>query len=115
MYCTGGIRCERASALLTEMVDATAAFKPKDVVMVKGGIERYLKTFPEGGYWKGKNFLFDRRLEQVPEEKSATELAADVKSWCCICKTPWDQYRGRYRCSEPSCKVPVIVCSRCIE
>ena len=66
MYCTGGIRCERASALLDTMARTSAgAFNPKDVVMVRGGIERYMKTFPEGGFWKGKNYLFDRRLEQV--------------------------------------------------
>ena len=68
MYCTGGIRCERATALLNQMTEAEAdgSFKPKDVVMARGGIERYLKTFPKGGFWKGKNYLFDKRMEQVP-------------------------------------------------
>ena len=68
MYCTGGIRCERASALLDAMTHTSddGGFETGDVVMVRGGIERYIKTFPEGGYWKGKNYLFDRRLEQVP-------------------------------------------------
>jgi hypothetical protein len=33
---------------------------------VRGGIDRYLKTFPEGGYWKGRNYLFDLRGEQKP-------------------------------------------------
>ena len=27
----------------------------------QGGIERYLKTFPDGGHWRGKNFVFDKR------------------------------------------------------
>jgi len=84
-YCTGGIRCERATALLNQMVKASETTpddkanveskvknstnttesavitcKPKGVFELRGGIERYVKTFPEGGFWKGKNYLFDR-------------------------------------------------------
>ena len=47
MYCTGGIRCERASALLDQMKDAAPDFNTGDICMVRGGIERYMKTFPE--------------------------------------------------------------------
>ena len=65
MYCTGGIRCERASALLDQMEKATEELSTEGVYHCRGGIERYLKTYPEGGYWKGKNYLFDRRFEQV--------------------------------------------------
>ena len=50
MYCTGGIRCERASALLDALARTSdGAFQVADTVMVRGGIERYVKTFPEGG------------------------------------------------------------------
>jgi len=56
MYCTGGIRCERATALLDQLERSSAAeggdFRTEGVVMVRGGIERYVKTFPEGGYWQ---------------------------------------------------------------
>ena len=56
MFCTGGIRCERATALLDQLEKASSAeggdFKTEGVVMVRGGIERYVKTFPEGGFWK---------------------------------------------------------------
>ena len=56
MYCTGGIRCERATALLDQLEKASSAeggdFRTEGVVMVRGGIERYVKTFPEGGFWK---------------------------------------------------------------
>ena len=34
---------------------------------MRGGVDRYLKTFPEGGYWKGRNYLFDLRGEQNAE------------------------------------------------
>mmetsp|Transcript_20447 Transcript_20447/g.50824 ORF Transcript_20447/g.50824 Transcript_20447/m.50824 type:complete len:554 (-) Transcript_20447:199-1860(-) len=119
MYCTGGIRCERATALLNQITDAEEDFKTKDVVMVRGGIERYLKTFKEGGYWKGKNYLFDKRMDQAPAEKSQEALEGDVESKCCLCKKPCAQYRGQHKCSRIipasglSCAVPVIVCDDC--
>ena len=94
-------------------------FNPQDVVMVRGGIERYMKTFPEGGFWKGKNYLFDRRREQVPEAKSEQALAADVESFCCVCQAPESTYRGSFSCAGVlpppigKCGVPVILCAKC--
>merc|ERR1719331_1718649 len=103
MYCTGGIRCERATALLDQLERSSAAeggdFKTEGVVMVRGGIERYVKTFPQGGYWKGKNYLFDRRFQQVPELKSEEALKADIESQCVVCKAPCDEYRGQHKCA----------------
>lgn len=113
MYCTGGIRCERASALLTQMSEVEEDVNPKEIVMVRGGIERYMKTFPEGGFWKGKNYLFDRRFEQRPELKGEAALAADVESQCCVCHAPWSEYRGQNKCAQAGCKVPVLVCTDC--
>ena len=115
MYCTGGIRCERASALLDSMAAQSDTLKPKEIVMVRGGIERYMRTFPEGGYWKGKNFLFDKRFEQVPELKSVESLDKDVESVCCRCKNSCAEYRGQHTCPNDGCKVPVIVCPDCQE
>lgn len=120
MYCTGGIRCERATALLNQMTEAEeeGGFKTKEVVMVRGGIERYLKTFPEGGFWKGKNYLFDKRMEQVPEKKTVEALKEDVESSCCVCQTSHSAYRGQHKCAQLIsgglvCAVPVIVCPKC--
>ena len=116
MYCTGGIRCERATALLNQITDAEPEFETKGVVMVRGGIERYLKTFPEGGYWKGTNYLFDKRMEQAPLNKTIEELEKDVESACCVCAKGYAHYRGQFKCAAmlPSgglpCAVPVIVC-----
>jgi len=89
--------------------------------MVRGGIERYLKTFPEGGFWKGKNYLFDKRMEQVPERKTSEALEEEVESWCCLCRAPCAMYRGQHKCNRQiamgsirvPCSVPVIVCSKC--
>ena len=51
MYCTGGIRCERASSLVRrELGD-----KVKEIYQLEGGIEKYLQTFKDkkGGFWQG--------------------------------------------------------------
>jgi predicted sulfurtransferase len=57
MYCTGGVRCERASQfLLGQMGD-----RVKGVFQLQGGIEKYMMEFPDGGHWRGKNFVFDKR------------------------------------------------------
>ena len=45
MYCTGGIRCERASALLRKKLGGAVG----DVFQLQGGIEKYLLQFPDGG------------------------------------------------------------------
>ena len=56
MFCTGGIRCEKASALLLrEGFD--------EVFHLEGGILRYLETTPESeSRWKGECFVFDQRV-----------------------------------------------------
>lgn len=121
MYCTGGIRCERAAALLDQIAATTPGFSTQGIHQVRGGIERYLKTFPEGGFWKGKNYLFDRRIEQKPELKSDKALEKDIESYCCNCKKPWAHYTGQKKCAgmtgtgenEKECGVPVLVCKSC--
>lgn len=57
MYCTGGVRCERASALLQSEIgnEINGCFQ------LQGGVEKYLQEFPDGGFWRGKNFVFDKR------------------------------------------------------
>jgi len=130
MYCTGGIRCERASAYLkTQMGDQV-----EGVYQLKGGIERYLKTFKDGGFWRGKNFVFDKReavsvdnphgdggvlrkdeiknrkrkrQQQTNENNSAFLLAK-----CCVCQDLWDRYVGKKKCL--TCGVPVLMCEKCM-
>lgn len=144
MFCTGGIRCERAAALVNQMAvvasngdpkdppehalagsegkSATASdppqpFQPQGVYHMQGGIERYLKTFPGGGFWFGKNYLFDKRMDQTPEFKDRVKVEQEVSQTlhakCCYCRTPWTSYRGKYKCSQTLCGVPVIVCDSC--
>jgi len=115
MYCTGGIRCERATALLNQMTAANpdSLYKPKEVYELRGGIERYIKTFPKGGFWTGKNYLFDRRMEQLPKDKSQDAIEKEVDSKCCLCRKHWTIYRGKFKCAKGMCGVPVIVCKSC--
>ncbi|MAK63896.1 MAG: hypothetical protein CMF75_03990 [Maricaulis sp.] len=56
MYCTGGIRCEKATAFVKEEgID--------EVFHLKGGILKYLETVPrEDSLWEGDCFVFDRRV-----------------------------------------------------
>jgi hypothetical protein len=118
MYCTGGIRCERATALLNSMshVNPDESSKPKAVYELQGGIDRYIKTFPQGGFWKGKNYLFDRRQEQVPADKTPDQVEAEIDTntaRCVACDKKWTVYRGKFKCSKIQCGVPVIVCDTC--
>jgi predicted sulfurtransferase len=115
MYCTGGIRCERATALMDQIEQSDHKLNTKGIYHCRGGIERYMKTFPEGGFWKGRNYLFDRRLEQVPEKKTDEQLDTECESVCCVCKKTWGIYRGAKACCVEECKIPVIVCTECQE
>lgn len=54
MYCTGGIRCEKASNFLRSK-------GLEDVHHLKGGIHKYLEAYEDGGFFRGKNFVFDKR------------------------------------------------------
>jgi len=121
MYCTGGVRCERASAYLKSKIGD----KVDGVYQLKGGIEKYFKEFPDGGFWRGKNYVFDKREAvgvQNPdgdggvvrklskaEKKSVSE---NMSTKCCCCGSPWDRYIGKKRCF--SCGVPVLMCNKCM-
>jgi len=56
MFCTGGIRCEKATAYVRSL-------GIKDVFHLKGGILKYLETVPEEqSLWQGECFVFDERV-----------------------------------------------------
>ncbi|XP_071776345.2 thiosulfate sulfurtransferase/rhodanese-like domain-containing protein 2 [Centroberyx gerrardi] len=95
MYCTGGIRCERASAYLRSK-DVC-----KEVYQLKGGIHKYLERFPEG-FYRGKLFVFDERY--------AISSNTDVISDCRYCGSPWDRYQ---LCSTQFCCQLVLSCPVC--
>ncbi len=56
MFCTGGIRCEKASAFMLKQ-----GFR--EVYHLKGGILKYLETIPQDqSLWQGECFVFDQRI-----------------------------------------------------
>ena len=100
MYCTGGIRCEKASAY----------FKYKgfeNVYQLEGGIIEYTRQVKEQGLdnkFRGKNFVFDqRRAEQISDEIIAV---------CHQCGTPCDTH---VNCANEACHLLFIQCPTCAE
>ena len=76
MYCTGGIRCEKATAFLK-------AEGVQNVHHLRGGILRYLETTPEAdSLWRGECFVFDERVA------IGHGLAPGTHSLCRGCRMP---------------------------
>ncbi|GJN35210.1 hypothetical protein PR202_gb23959 [Eleusine coracana subsp. coracana] len=99
MYCTGGIRCEMASAYIRSKGEGF-----ENVFQLYGGIQRYLEQFPDGGYFDGKNFVFDHRI-------SVGSVKENILGNCLICHSSYDDYSSRCRCNH--CRMLVLVCPTC--
>jgi rhodanese-related sulfurtransferase len=121
-FCTGGVRCERASA----HANLVLGNHVKGVYQLQGGVESYLKAFPDGGFWRGKNFVFDKReavgtdnvngdggvLRRDKIDRHAATHPPATETHCCLCEKPWDRYLGKKKCG--TCGVPVLVCDACL-
>lgn len=98
MYCTGGIRCEKASAFMLHK-----GFK--NVFHLEGGIINYVNQVKEQGLdnkFHGKNFVFDQRLgERITEEVIAN---------CHQCGKPADTH---VNCVNDACHLLFIQCDEC--
>ncbi len=97
-YCTGGIRCEKASAYLVEQ-----GFK--DVYQLEGGIVTYTNDNPDK-YWEGSIFVFDERRIVQPNKK--TELQHTGK--CYYCGQPASWY---INCHNQNCDKLLVTCHNC--
>ncbi|MEL6535307.1 MAG: rhodanese-related sulfurtransferase [Bacteroidota bacterium] len=100
MYCTGGIRCEKASAYFKHR-----GF-PK-VYQLDGGIIEYTRQVKEQGLdnkFIGKNFVFDDRLGE--------RISDDVIARCHQCGTPCDTHTN---CKNVACNLLFIQCENCGE
>jgi len=100
LYCTGGIRCEKASAYLIYH-----GFK--DVNQLKGGIIQYandIRNNNEKSKFIGKNFVFDHRLGE--------KITDDIISICHQCKNPADTHTN---CINQACHILFIQCKVCSE
>lgn len=98
MYCTGGIRCEKASAYMLYN-----GFN--NVFHLEGGIINYAKEVKENGLeskFIGKNFVFDDRLGE--------RITADVISKCHQCGNAADTHTN---CKDDSCHLLFIQCNEC--
>ena len=98
MYCTGGIRCEKASAYFKHQ-----GFK--NVFQLEGGIINYAKQIEAEGLeskFIGKNFVFDNRLGE--------RITDDIVSQCHQCGKPCDNHTN---CENDGCHLLFIQCDEC--
>ncbi|MEC5341120.1 rhodanese-related sulfurtransferase [Brenneria populi] len=100
MYCTGGIRCEKASAYMRHH-----GFK--HVYHVEGGIIEYARQAKAKGLplkFIGKNFVFDERMGE--------RISDDVIAHCHQCGAPCDSHTN---CRNEGCHLLFIQCPACAE
>ncbi|MCY4253548.1 MAG: rhodanese-related sulfurtransferase [Flavobacteriaceae bacterium] len=98
MYCTGGIRCEKASAYLI-----SKGFK--NVYQLQGGIINYIREVQKNqlpNKFLGKNFVFDHRLSEMGSKQ--------IISKCHQCGKPCDQHTN---CANQACHLLFIQCPDC--
>ncbi len=98
MYCTGGIRCEKATAYMLHQ-----GFK--DVYHVEGGIIEYANQARKQGLenqFIGKNFVFDERLGE--------RITEDIIANCHQCGKPADTHTN---CKNTACHLLFIQCDDC--
>ncbi|KAI9598566.1 hypothetical protein BDF19DRAFT_419586 [Syncephalis fuscata] len=103
MYCTGGIRCSKAGAILRSQ-------GWEDVRMLKGGITAYGRYIRENkgikSLFRGKNFTFDKRLGESITGGEDEETVGR----CHQCGTPCDHYTN---CRNRRCNLLFIQCDTC--
>ncbi|MCO5276128.1 MAG: rhodanese domain-containing protein [Flavobacteriales bacterium] len=100
LYCTGGIRCEKASAFLKH-------HGYTNVNQLHGGIIDYARQVKAQGLkskYLGQNFVFDERL--------AERITDDVVGTCMQCGTPCDRISN---CHEATCNMLLVQCHACAE
>tara|TARA_B100000029_G_scaffold174706_2_gene171605 strand:+ start:1075 stop:2139 length:1065 start_codon:yes stop_codon:yes gene_type:complete len=98
LYCTGGIRCEKASAYLKH-------HNFTDVNQLNGGIIEYSHQIKEKNIeskFIGKNFVFDYRMSE--------EITPDIISNCHQCNSPSNRHNN---CANQACHILFIQCEKC--
>jgi UPF0176 protein len=98
LYCTGGIRCEKASAYLKNQ-----GFE--DVNQLHGGVLEYARQIKSANFeskFIGKNFVFDERLGE--------SVNGQIISHCHQCGKPCDTHTN---CANNSCHLLFIQCDEC--
>jgi len=98
MYCTGGIRCEKASAYFKHV-------GYQHVYQLEGGIIKYARDVQKMGIenkFIGKNFVFDERLGE--------RISDDIIARCHQCGKPCDTHTN---CKNVACNLLFIQCKTC--
>ena len=99
LYCTGGIRCEKASAYLKN-------YGFNNVSQLHGGIIDYARQLNLDNdlenKFEGKNFVFD--------ERRGERISDDVISFCHQCGTPYDTH---VNCKNVNCNLLFLQCEKC--
>lgn len=98
-YCTGGIKCEKASAYLLEN-----GFE--NVYQLHGGIIKY-GIEADGEYFEGKCYVFDSRIAVDVNKINPTIVGS-----CYVCKKICDKM---INCANPTCNKHVPICKECAE
>ncbi|TDH64921.1 hypothetical protein CCR75_007160 [Bremia lactucae] len=116
MYCTGGIRCEKVGAYLTQYKGIS------NIQKLHGGIINYMQFLNEQRHahhqsdhgvqkfslFKGKNFVFDQRcVDRFSESEKVTD---DILGKCFQCGEPCNHHTN---CSNVMCHGLVLQCSKC--
>ncbi|VFP87149.1 rhodanese-related sulfurtransferase [Candidatus Erwinia haradaeae] len=100
LYCTGGIRCEKASAWMRH-------HGYRNVCQIKGGVINYVRQARLQGlpvYFLGKNFVFDERMSEY--------ISRDVLAHCNQCGISYDSYQN---CKNTHCHKLFIQCPECAD
>jgi UPF0176 protein len=97
-YCTGGIRCEVLSSLMT-------ARGFGEVYQLEGGIVRYGERFGDDGLWDGSLYVFDGRGSVDFSDHAA------IIGVCAGCGTATNRTAN---CPDPSCRNQAVVCAECV-
>ena len=96
-YCTGGIRCEILSALMT-----SRGFK--EVYQIDGGIVKYGEAYGDDGLWEGSLRVFDNRMT-IDFSDHAKTIGI-----CSHCQGPTNNYEN---CAWSNCNDLVLICLTC--
>lgn len=104
-YCTGGIRCEKATAYMRQALP-----EETEICMLDGGIHNYMEWCKENKnikdpIWQGKNYVFDAR-----QSLGLNDTTSTIVSSCQQCHQPWDQYK---KCATAGCHLLVLLCDSC--
>ena len=97
-YCTGGIRCEVLSSLMTDRGFG-------EVYQLEGGIVRYGEAYGDDGLWDGSLYVFDQRMSVDFSDHTA------VLGTCQVCG---EGTKNMLNCRDLSCREQLVACPDCV-